>query len=119
MPTIFKNYDCFLFMQVLQVHTNVVASPHLLEELTKLLETHIVGSKFKNERSGDSASLTLDIEAESNSYFHKLFNGELTVDAIVQILARFKESSVERYTGLQLSSYTTSFIKVILACPGY
>lgn len=38
-----------------------------------------------------------DIEAEANSYFHQMFSGQLTIDAMVQMLARFKESSVNRY----------------------
>ena len=38
-----------------------------------------------------------DIEAEANSYFHQMFSGNLTIDAMVQMLARFKESSVTRY----------------------
>lgn len=38
-----------------------------------------------------------DIEAEANSYFHQMFSGQLTIDAMVQMLARFKESSVKRY----------------------
>lgn len=37
-----------------------------------------------------------DIEAEANSYFHQMFSGQLTIEAMVQMLARFKESSVKR-----------------------
>lgn len=37
-----------------------------------------------------------DIEAEANSYFHQMFSSQLTIDAMVQMLARFKESSVKR-----------------------
>lgn len=38
-----------------------------------------------------------DIEAEANSYFHQMFSGQLTIEAMVQMLAQFKESSVKRY----------------------
>lgn len=37
-----------------------------------------------------------DIEAEANSYFHQMFSVHLTIDAMVQMLARFKESPVKR-----------------------
>ncbi|CAI9284886.1 unnamed protein product [Lactuca saligna] len=37
-----------------------------------------------------------DIEAEVNSYFHQMFSGQLTVDAMIQMLARYKESSEKR-----------------------
>ncbi|KAL9690797.1 hypothetical protein QQ045_011207 [Rhodiola kirilowii] len=88
------------FLKVLQAYTNVVASPHLSEEVNKLRGALLVGSILKNEGPADSSASTLDIDAESNSYFHKLFNGELTVDAIVQILAGFKESHAERETSI-------------------
>ena len=38
-----------------------------------------------------------DIEAEANAYFHQMFSGQMTIDAMVQMLARFKESSENRY----------------------
>lgn len=38
-----------------------------------------------------------DIETEANSYFHQMFSGQLTIESMVQMLARFKESSVQRY----------------------
>lgn len=37
-----------------------------------------------------------DIETEANSYFHKMFSGLLAVNSVIQMLARFKESSVRR-----------------------
>lgn len=38
-----------------------------------------------------------DIEAETNSYFHKLFSGHLSIDAVVQMLAQFHDSQEKRY----------------------
>lgn len=37
-----------------------------------------------------------DIETEINSYFHQMFSGQLAVDSMIQMLARYKESSVKR-----------------------
>nr|CAD1832719.1 unnamed protein product [Ananas comosus var. bracteatus] len=37
-----------------------------------------------------------DIEVEANNYFHQMFSGQLSIEAIVQMLARFKESSNKR-----------------------
>ena len=42
-----------------------------------------------------------DIEAEANAYFHQMFSEQLTIDAMVQMLARFKESSEKRYIGIE------------------
>lgn len=38
-----------------------------------------------------------DIETEVNSYFQQMFSTQLTVDAMIQMLARFKESSERRF----------------------
>uniref|UniRef100_A0A7N0SZB9 CCR4-NOT transcription complex subunit 1-like n=1 Tax=Kalanchoe fedtschenkoi TaxID=63787 RepID=A0A7N0SZB9_KALFE len=84
------------FLKVLQAHRSVITSPHLPEEVSKLHGALLVGSKFKNEGPADSSASTLEIEDESNSYYQKLFNGDLTIDALVQTLSRFKESSDER-----------------------
>lgn len=43
------------------------------------------------------------IEAEANVYFHQMFSGQLSNDATVQMLARFKEST-EKRSVLQKSS---------------
>lgn len=37
-----------------------------------------------------------DIETEINSYFHQMFSGQLAVDSMIQMLARYKESSEKR-----------------------
>lgn len=52
---------------------------------------HVGGSD-----SSTSDGYADDIEAEANSYFHKIFSGQLTIDAMIQMLARFKESSDKR-----------------------
>lgn len=39
---------------------------------------------------------TEDVDAEANAYFHQMFSGQLSVDAMVQMLARFKDSTIGR-----------------------
>ncbi|RZC47673.1 hypothetical protein C5167_040672 [Papaver somniferum] len=41
---------------------------------------------------GASEFYSKDVEAEANSYFHKLFSGKLTTIELVHVLFRFKES---------------------------
>jgi CCR4-NOT transcription complex subunit 1 len=56
--------------------------------------------RLQNGSSADSSTpdgFSDDVEAEANSYFQQMFSGQLTIDAMVQMLARFKESSVKRY----------------------
>ncbi|XVF22765.1 hypothetical protein REPUB_Repub12eG0199200 [Reevesia pubescens] len=88
------------FFKVLQANTGVKASTQLLEEMERLHAT-IMDSNPKLQNGGTTDSSTSDgygddIEAEANSYFQEMFSGQLTIDAMVQMLARFKESSVKR-----------------------
>ncbi|KAF7825292.1 CCR4-NOT transcription complex subunit 1 isoform X1 [Senna tora] len=88
------------FLKVLKNNTGLVASSQLSEELEKL-HASIMDSNPRLQNSGAVDSSTSDgyaddIEAEANSYFHQMFSSQLTIDAMVQMLARFKESSVKR-----------------------
>ncbi|KAB1225230.1 CCR4-NOT transcription complex subunit 1 [Morella rubra] len=88
------------FLKVLKDHTGLVNSSELSEEMEKLHAT-ILDSNPRLQNGGATDSSTSDgysddIEAEANSYFHQMFSGQLTIDAMVQMLARFKESSVKR-----------------------
>lgn len=38
-----------------------------------------------------------DINTEANAYFQQMFSGQLTVDAMVQMLTQFKGSSEKRF----------------------
>lgn len=55
-----------------------------------------------------------DVEAEANAYFHQMFSGQLSIDAMVQMLGRFKESSQKRYIdiALNLKSLDDAFFHV-------
>ncbi|KAL4353352.1 hypothetical protein GQ457_06G032980 [Hibiscus cannabinus] len=87
-------------IKVLKANTGVIASTQLLEEIGRLHAT-IMDSTPNLQNGGTTESSTSDgygddIEAEANSYFHQMFSEQLTTDAMVQMLARFKESSVRR-----------------------
>ncbi|KAL2234042.1 UNVERIFIED_CONTAM: CCR4-NOT transcription complex subunit 1 [Sesamum indicum] len=90
---------CPTVLKVLQSHAGVVSSSLLAEEMEKLDVTHMRGnSRIKNGGGSDSTSDSYadDIEAESNAYFHQMFSGQLSIDAMIQMLTRFKEASDKR-----------------------
>ncbi|KAL9303652.1 hypothetical protein ACSQ67_020915 [Phaseolus vulgaris] len=87
-------------LKVLKSHNDLVAPRHLSEELERL-HISIIDSNPRIQNGGAADSSTSDgyaddIEAEANSYFHQMFSDQLTINAMVQMLARFKESSVKR-----------------------
>ena len=78
----------------------MISSSQLAEEMEKLHVTTMDSNpRLQNGGTTDSSTsdgYADDIEAEANSYFHQMFSGQLTIEAMVQMLARFKESSVKR-----------------------
>ncbi|KAL0429074.1 UNVERIFIED_CONTAM: CCR4-NOT transcription complex subunit, partial [Sesamum radiatum] len=66
---------CPTVLKVLQSHAGAVSSSLLAEEMENYAD---------------------DIEAESNAYFHQMFSGQLGIDAMIQMLTRFKESLDKR-----------------------
>ncbi|KAF8379221.1 hypothetical protein HHK36_028651 [Tetracentron sinense] len=89
-----------ILLKVLQAHTGQITSHQLSEEMTRLhVATTHANPRLQNGGATDSSASDRyadDIEAEANSYFNQIFNGQLTIDAAVQMLARFKESSEKR-----------------------
>ncbi|PPD83203.1 hypothetical protein GOBAR_DD19873 [Gossypium barbadense] len=88
------------FFKILKANSGSITSTQLLEEMERLHVT-IMDSTSKLQNGGTTVSSPSDgygdeIEAEANSYFHQMFSGQLTIDAMVEMLARFKESSVKR-----------------------
>lgn len=74
-------------MQVLQAHSGQLVSHQLLEEIKRL---HVssnpkIQSAVTDAATSDGSSEA--IEAEANTYFHQMFSGQLSIDAIVQMLA--------------------------------
>lgn len=116
---------CIIIMQVLKAHANLITSTKLSEEIEKLQAAVIDSSpKLQNgEAANSSASegYSDDIEAEANSYFHQMFSGQLTIEAMVQMLARFKESSVKRYSieNFCLIHVVLCFVLLLLCCKIY
>ncbi|CAI0393712.1 unnamed protein product [Linum tenue] len=87
-------------LKALKAHSPLILNIKLPEEVEKL-EATIVDSNPRLQNGGSAESsapdgYSEDVEAEANSYFHQMFSGELTIDAMVQMLARFKESSLAR-----------------------
>ncbi|KAG8653698.1 CCR4-NOT transcription complex subunit 1-like isoform X2 [Manihot esculenta] len=91
---------CSTFLKVLKAHTSLTISSRLSEEMEKLNLTIMDSNpRLQNGASVDSSAsegFSDDVEAEANSYFHQMFSSQLTIDAMVQMLARFKESPVRR-----------------------
>ena len=93
-------------LQVLKAHDNVITSSQLVDEIEKVNAAILdCNSKLQNgEAKVSSASNAYgdDIEAEANAYFHQMFSGQLSVDAMVQMLSRYKDSSVQRFDNVKL-----------------
>lgn len=87
-------------MQVLQSHAGLISAGHLSEELEKFHVTYMHANSRPRNGGGTDSSTTDgyadDVEAEANSYFHQMFSGQLGIEAMIQMLARFKESQERR-----------------------
>lgn len=88
-------------LQVLKAHDNVINSSQLVEEIEKVNAAILdCNSKLQNGEAKDSSATNAygdDVEAEANAYFHQMFSGQLSVDAMVQMLSRYKDSLVQRF----------------------
>ncbi|CAH2039394.1 unnamed protein product [Thlaspi arvense] len=87
-------------LKVLKAHDNVITSSQLVEEIEKVNAAILnCNSKLQNGEAKDSSASNAygdDVEAEANAYFHQMFSGQLSVDAMVQMLSRYKDSLVQR-----------------------
>ncbi|KAG2320415.1 hypothetical protein Bca52824_013628 [Brassica carinata] len=87
-------------LKVLKAHDNVITSSQLVDEIEKVNAAILdCNSKLQNggaKVSSASNAYGEDVEAEANAYFHQMFSGQLSVDAMVQMLSRYKDSSVQR-----------------------
>ncbi|KAK6936303.1 CCR4-NOT transcription complex subunit 1, HEAT repeat [Dillenia turbinata] len=88
------------FLKVLQANAEELASDHLTEELKRLQRASLhVSPRLQNVGAADSSAsdgYSDDIESEANSYFHQIFSSQVTIEAMIQMLARFKDSSDPR-----------------------
>ncbi|KAJ8900176.1 hypothetical protein K2173_024816 [Erythroxylum novogranatense] len=88
------------FLKALKAHTGLIVSSKHSEELERL-QAIIMDSNLRLQNGGSADSSTSDghsddIEAEANSYFRQMFSGQLPIESMIQMLARFKDSSVKR-----------------------
>eukprot|EP01018_Ginkgo_biloba_P022479 Gb_12251 [translate_table: standard] len=89
-----------IFLKVLQANVGQLVSRDLTEEMKLLHHQAVsVNPRVLSVGAADQSSsevFAADIEEEANSYFQQIYIGQLTIDAVVQMLARFKESSEKR-----------------------
>ncbi|AAC24379.1 Similar to yeast general negative regulator of transcription subunit 1 [Arabidopsis thaliana] len=87
-------------LKVLKAHDNAITSSQLVEEIEKVNAAILdCNPKLQNGEAKDSSAPNAygdDVEAEANAYFHQMFSSHLSVDAMVQMLSRYKESLVPR-----------------------
>ncbi|KAL1548658.1 transcription regulator [Salvia divinorum] len=85
---------CPTVLKVLQCHAGVLSANNLYKQIEKLDVSHMrANSRMKSAGGSDVAA---DIETEANSCFHQMFSGHLSIDAMIQMLTRFKESPDKR-----------------------
>nr|XP_043622240.1 CCR4-NOT transcription complex subunit 1-like [Erigeron canadensis] len=89
-----------VFYKVLHSQSGLLTSNQLSKDLASLhLKTTNNNLMMKNNGGLDSSTSEVyadDIETEANSYFQQMFSEQLTVDAMIQMLVRFKESHEKR-----------------------
>ncbi|KAK1261309.1 hypothetical protein QJS04_geneDACA021630 [Acorus gramineus] len=90
-----------IFFKVLQAQTGQLMSDQLPEELKKLQVESVHFNPMMQGAGGSDSSPPTDgssdnIEIVANAYFHQMFSGQLSIEGMVQMLARFKESSEKR-----------------------
>ncbi|KAG8083808.1 hypothetical protein GUJ93_ZPchr0010g10249 [Zizania palustris] len=89
--------SCHLIMKVLQSHSGQLLSNQLVEELRRVEAVHESRNHGAVGRDASTSEGGLDdIESQANIYFHQMFSGHISVDAMVQMLERFKESTNKR-----------------------
>ncbi|CAL4923781.1 unnamed protein product [Urochloa decumbens] len=87
--------SCPVFIKVLRSHSGQLLSNQLVDELRRVEAVY----ESRNDVGRDMASPdggSEDIEAQSNIYFQQMFAGQISIDAMIQMLARFKESKDKR-----------------------
>ncbi|KAJ4795845.1 transcription regulator [Rhynchospora pubera] len=85
------------FLKLLQSHSGPLMSEQLVEEINKVMSSlPLSSSRGSSEGSAEQPGATEDVDAEANTYFHQMFSGQLTIEQMVQMLTRFKESSDQR-----------------------
>ena len=99
----------------MKAHDNVITSSQLVEDIEKVNAAILdCNSKLQNGEAKDSSASNAygeDVEAEANAYFHQMFSGQLSVDAMVQMLSLYKDSLVQRFDNGKLCLFDKFLIK--------
>ncbi|KAJ1296292.1 hypothetical protein BS78_01G288700 [Paspalum vaginatum] len=89
--------SCPVFLKVLRSHSGQLLSNQLVDELRRVeavCESRNHGDIGRGMPSSDGGSE--DIEAQANIYFQQMFAGQISIDAMIQMLVRFQESKDKR-----------------------
>lgn len=94
------NPQFWSFLQILQANLGQLSSRDLAEELKRVYTAAVrVNPRLLSVGAAEQSSsevFAADIEEEANSYFQKIYVGQLTIDDVVGMLERFNESQVQR-----------------------
>nr|CAB3495279.1 unnamed protein product [Digitaria exilis] len=85
------------FLEVLRSHSGQLLSVQLADELRRveaIYESRNHGDVGRGMPSPDGGSE--DIESQANIYFQQMFAGQISIDAMIEMLASFKESKDRR-----------------------
>ncbi|CAM6118665.1 unnamed protein product [Calypogeia fissa] len=89
-----------IFFKVLQANVGQLSSRDLAEELKRVYTAAVrVNPRLLSVGASEQSTsevFAADIEEEANSYFQKIYVGQLTIEDVVGMLERFNESSVQR-----------------------
>lgn len=108
---------CGVNIQVLQAHSGQLISNQLFEEMKKLhMSSHPRTQNAGPMGTPVTEGISEDIEAEVNNCFHQMFSGQLTIDAMIQMLARFKESSEKRSVKFICIFSTKCYTELLISC---
>ncbi|XP_062201118.1 uncharacterized protein LOC133903692 isoform X2 [Phragmites australis] len=89
--------SCPVFIKVLHSHSGQPLSNQLVDELRRVeavYESRNHGAAGRDMPTSDGGSK--DVEALANIYFQQMFAGQISTDAMIQMLSRFKESKDKR-----------------------
>jgi CCR4-NOT transcription complex subunit 1 len=88
--------SCPVFIKVLRSHSGQLLSNELVDELRRVEAVYESRNHGDVGRDMPSPDVGEDIEAQANIYFQQMFAGQISVDAMIQMLLRFKESKDKR-----------------------
>ncbi|XP_044983302.1 CCR4-NOT transcription complex subunit 1-like [Hordeum vulgare subsp. vulgare] len=87
---------CPPVIKVLQSHLGQLLSNQLSDELRELYALYDSRNQGLVRDNPTSEGGSDDVEVEANAYFHQMFSGQINIDVMIQMLARFKESPDKR-----------------------